>query len=581
MMKPAGVKYDHDFLVSAIESGISSGNKDGIGGAVRKPFSNTLMMSKGYYPRSKNAFYEWLLSKDIKIEDEVMVHLRWGTHGDKTIYNQHPYILGEKSTANKQTQLSELTTHSNNVETGVFAHNGVFNYEHYKNQDFGLSDTYNWGITHFGSENKIKALVNAPTVILGTKEIAESLVGERVCFMFPTRSMVYKGFFIDDKGYLFSNSGYKKYTVDRGGSSNIRGFSELLDNNDSDIYDQDDSLIDLPRFQGCGLGGFNLSTNFDEDSRYDQYWASKLNRRTLPLLPVKTSTSTEDTDTKPTEPVEEEVIISKSEAATIKKLVNSSFGYELSLPKLEAKVIELPKTTNNIHSRASYYNTKYSRKHKKLNLRPLDKVIGIKTPDYIAKYAVPGDFFLPIKLTEENRKNFIVTNIHEESYKSIIFEPQCRFSVGLVNENQVYLKGTHLNSVDNTDDDTCWLKRTPDEISKNFVIAPKQLFVPIYRDYMRLIDNYGAEMSLNKSKKLRNLVDTIIRDRKNEEKTKGTITDKEYPYEKQKYQGLALIEYFNNFSKVILELKEKSKQSSLFNEPYSLIDTHHMSKNFD
>jgi predicted glutamine amidotransferase len=159
-MKPSGVAYDHKFMLSAIESGIVT-NRDGIGGAVRKSSSNILRMNKGYYNNSKEAFYKWLKNQDIQPEDEVLVHLRWGTNGSKTIYNQHPYILGEKSTLNNFGVVSELTVDDDDVQTGVFAHNGIFSGNEYEAFDMNLSDTYNWGLSYFRTDKQIQALINS------------------------------------------------------------------------------------------------------------------------------------------------------------------------------------------------------------------------------------------------------------------------------------------------------------------------------------------------------------------------------------------------------------------------------------
>jgi len=570
MMKPSGVAYDHKFMLSAIESGIVT-NRDGIGGAVRKSSSHILRMSKGHYNHSKQDFYRWLKSQDIQAEDEVLVHLRWGTNGSRTIYNQHPYILGEKSTMSRIGIVSELTTEDDDVKTGIFAHNGIFSGYEYECFDEGLSDTYNWGLSYFRSDKQIEALKNAPHALIATNlTLANSLKGEKVCFMFPDREMIILGTFINDEGYLFSNSGYKSYTEDRGGSSNRGSESNLLRNKFHNLVDiEDEEEENFPSF--CGINtGFNLSdqqTNFNLGSETDD---EKLFNDWLERTSINTDS----------EPVVEELeIISKAQVAVVRKLVNSSFEYELKLPKIEVKVIPIGRHSN----KAEYFNTKYNKRHN-LNLGPLDKVIKVTSKDDVAlnsKYAIAADFSLPIKLTNENCKHFTLVNIQEEARNNLIFPPDTQFTVGTVTLDNVYIRGTIYGESNISDDDyTEYVIRTHDQIGNNFKIRPKHSMIPVYRDYMKLVERFGIEISLNKSKTLKNLTFSIQTQVNKEKSLKGYATDKAYNFVKNHYNGIALVEFYNNFVKDILDAKANKKlnlagpKESLFDEPYTLIDNH-------
>lgn len=570
MMKPSGVVYNHELLLRAIESGIVT-NRDGIGGAVRKSSSHILRMSKGHFNHSKQDFYRWLKSQDIQAEDEVLVHLRWGTNGSRTIYNQHPYILGEKSTMSRIGIVSELTTEDDDVKTGIFAHNGIFSGYEYECFDEGLSDTYNWGLSYFRSDKQIEALKNAPQALIATNlTLANSLKGEKVCFMFPDREMIILGNFIDDEGYLFSNSGYKSYTEDRGGSSNKGSESNLLRNKFHNLVDiEDEEEENFPNF--CGINtGFNLSdqqTNFNLGSETAD---EKLFNDWLERTSVNTDS----------EPIAEELeIISKAQVAVVRKLVNSSFEYELKLPKIEVKVIPIARHSN----KAEYFNTKYNKRNN-LNLGPLDKVIKVTSKDDVAlnsKYAIVSDFSLPIKLTNENCKHFTLVNIQEEVRGNLIFPPDTQFTVGTVTLDNVYIRGIIYGESSISDDDyTEYVIRTHDQIGNNFKIRPKHSMIPVYRDYMKLVERFGTEISLNKSKTLKNLTFSIETQVNKEKSLKGYATDKAYNFVKQHYNGIALVEFYHNFVKDILDAKANKKlnlagsKESLFDEPYTLIDNH-------
>lgn len=571
MMKPSGVVYNHELLLRAIESGLVT-NKDGIGGAVRKSSSNILRMNKGHFNHSKNDFYSWLKSQDIQPEDEVLVHLRWGTNGSKTIYNQHPYILGEKSTMSRIGIVSELSTEDDDVKTGVFAHNGIFSGHDYESYDANLSDTYNWGLSYFRSEKQIQALKAAPHALIATNlTLGNSLKGEKVCFMFPDRKMIVLGNFIDDRGYLFSNSGYKSYTEDRGGSSS-RGLLNKFHN----LIDDEDDSEECPSF--CGINtGFNLSdrqTRFNFSETPDEQLYNDFLERTSVKDSFEEAVIVADS-----EPVEEVEVISKAQVATVRKLVNSSFEYELKLPKIEVKIIPIAKHSN----KTDHFNNKYNNRSN-LKLGPLDKVIKVTAKDdevLNSKYRIAADFSLPIKITSENSKHFTVTNIYTENRGIVSFTPSSHFTIGAVTLDSVYLRGTILGEAGINDDDyTEYLIRTHDQIGNNFNIRPKHSMIPVYRDYMKLVERFGSAISLNKSKTLRNLTSSITTQINKDKATKGIVTDRVYQFVKNHYNGIALVEFYNNFVKDILDAKASKKlnlaspKESLFNEPYSLVDNH-------
>jgi len=583
MMKPSGVAYNHKFLLSAIKSGIQS-NRDGIGGAVRKGSSNILRMNKGHFNHSADDFYRWLKDQDIQTEDEVMVHLRMGTAGGRTIYNQHPYVLGEISTPSNLAAVSELTLDDDDVKTGVFAHNGIFSLRDYAEFDSKLSDTYNWGVTFFRTDKHIQALKDAPLALLASNlTLKNSLTYQKVCFMFPDREMLHFGKFINDRGYLFSNSGYITFTEDVGGSS-TRGSEDSTpityptNTRFRDTFeDEDEDKFELPKF--CGINtGFNLLGHQGEfpfgDSADEKDYVAWLERADS----KNTKRNIVDAEEITMTPTEEIEVISKSQVATVRKIVNSSFGYELKLPKIEPKVIPLVPS-----GRSDYFTKKYKGREKQFKLGPLDKIIKI-TPksddiDFNIKYSIAADFSLPIKLTNENCKHFTLTNINDEKRGNIIFTPDTQFTIGMVTLDNVYLRGVVLGEMNINDEDYSeYLIRTHDQIGNHFKIRPKHSMINVYRDYMKLVETFGTEISLNKSRTLKKLVFSIETAMKAYKAKTGFVDiTKTYSYIKKLYNAIALVEFYYNFVKYTLDAKDAQKEAakeSLFNEPYTLVDNH-------
>ncbi len=567
MMKPSGVKYDHDFIVSAINNGII-GNRDGLGGAIRKSSSNKLKLKKGFLNNTKKEFFQWLLDSNIQPEDELMVHLRWGTAGQKSVFNQHPYILGEKSRTNPIHNFSELTLESDDVKTGVFAHNGVFSMRDYTEQDSKLSDTYNWGITHFRSEGLINLLKNYPTSILSNRKIKDSLIGEKVCFMFPDAKMIVEGAFIKDQGYLFSNGGYRDYNnLDRGGKKvkNNYGYSELLG-------DEDD---EMPNFDSCGVG-FNLFMDVeDDDTKYKRWLAEKSHSNVEDVEIIEESVKEDTTKNTPVTKIIE--VISKDEDTRLKKIVQSSFSYDFSLEETTTPPV---KERDSVSKRMSYFNKKYK-------LGKLDKIIKIsKKPkaapssdDYFTKFAVPADFSLPITLTLTNKNRFTVSCINDEFADGNKFLPGTIFTIANVDIDFVTLRGQILtdDKIDEFDDYVVYLRRTHNEIGNNFKIQPRMSAINIYRDYMRLVQEYGAEISKNKSKILRNLQSSIAIAIKNNIAKQDNPGEREWTFIRAKYCGEALIEFYDNFVKYKLELEDEKKTriKSILSDPtFSNADNH-------
>lgn len=475
ILKPSGIVYDHNFIKWSVNNGISF-NRDGIGGAVRKQLSNTLMMNKGFFNNNVEYFYEWLLRADIKPEDELMIHLRQGTAGQKSTYNQHPYILGEDSTLNMMKE-AVLTLESDNVETGVFAHNGIFWRDTYYDFDTKLSDSYNWAQTNFGTKSEINQLKTDPN-ILKTGTIASEIIGQKVCFMFPDREMIREGNFISDRGVLFSNQGYKN------GNYNDRGGQHIL------------------------------SVDDDDEDSYLNYWTKSLSNSNL-FLPA---TINNEEKPKVTETVN---VITKDVSDEIKQIVDTNFSFTLDVVENNTNkptIINLPRSNRN------------------------PKKITIDVTNFKASYKSVEDLDIPISINNDNKDHFIL-KAKKEMTKSGKLIPQgkkffmynCYNAVGSNIVHAISLKSTDI------DDDSNYMTRYV-ELHNNFQIMPKIANFELYKDYMKLVELYGTNMSKNAKKKLIQLTKSVSIGSK-------PAIRREIGFYKTKYDARALLLFYENFYK--------------------------------
>jgi hypothetical protein len=487
IIKPSNVKYDHDFIIWSVNNGITY-NRDGIGGAVRKQLTNTLLMNKGFFNNNVEHFYEWLKACDIQPGDELMIHLRQGTAGQKSTFNQHPYILGELPT--EGIRGAELTLDSDNVETGVFAHNGIFYNNSYFDVSKDLSDSYNWAYSYFGTEDEIKELKLKGEDAF-TASVNQDLIGQKVCFMFPDRELIRVGNYHSEKGFLFSNKGYTN------GSYNDRGGVQVKTNSSF----SDDDFED------------------DEHNPYNYWWVNALNNtRNLPA-------PSSNLDLPKTNSEETKVIsIDNKVDIEIKKKVNTSFDFSIEIletPKSDTKIINIGK------------NNKLSYFRKKPNI-----YINIDSDDNIN-----SNLDVYININNKNKDHFLlrakkdlVKITHTIKSDSIHYINNCYAS----SENPNYTHALSIKSIDFENDYTSVV--TTRSLNDDFQVMPKKVFAHIYKDYMKLVDLYGETISNNKRKKLRTLYDTINRINSSNINTVNN-------FYKTKFNSKALVMFYENFYK--------------------------------
>ncbi len=494
IIKPSNVKYDHDFIVWSVNNGITF-NRDGIGGAVRKQLSNTLLMNKGFFNTNVSYFYDWLKSCDIQPGDELMIHLRQGTAGQKSTYNQHPYILGELPTETPSGAI--LTLNSDDVKTGVFAHNGIFYSNSYFDVSKDLSDSYNWAYSYFGTENEIEELkLKGEDAFVGS--VNQDLIGQKVCFMFPDRELIKKGNFHSDKGFLFSNKGYSN------GSYNDRGGVEIKTNTLS--YD-------------------NYDDYEDESYLYNSWWNKALTEtRNLPA-------PSSNLDLPKTNSEETKIIsIDNKVDIEIKKKVNTSFDFSIEIletPKPDIKIINIGKNKPNTF----------------ININSDD---NINLDVYININNKNKDHFL-LKAKKDIVK---INHVIKSDSIHYIFNCYCN------SENPNRTHALSIKSVDFENDYTSVI--TTRTLNDDFQVIPKKAFAYIYKDYMKLVDLYGENISNNKRKKLRTLYDTINR-------VTNLQVNSVNNFYKTKFNSKALIMFYENFYKEETPKIKSRLENNLFN----------------
>ena len=199
-IKPSGTEVT-DKILDVIAS-TTMRYRCGVGFAYKRENKNVINFKKKV-DYSYKELYADLQKLELQAEDEIIWHGRAATHGDISDSNAHPYILGEVSF-----DKNKLTTEGSVRNTGVFAHNGIFNIR--SNHNPHLSDTYNYGIE----------ILTKPEVIELIKEDPE-LYGKmyakygwaKLAFLFPDVGIRYttndSDWIIDKElGCIFSNSGY-------------------------------------------------------------------------------------------------------------------------------------------------------------------------------------------------------------------------------------------------------------------------------------------------------------------------------------------------------------------------------------
>lgn len=200
---PKGVIKTKAALESFVESGMRT-NTDGSGFAAKK--EGLIILKKGF--RNSISILDAIEELELGMDDELIIHHRTGTSGLKNDINMHPFLV---TSNNKSLQ----TIDSNNAKLPAMVHNGVFGEFSDIKSDF--SDTYHF-VEYFMACKEIMKLMLFDTLKF-EKIYKDILSWNKLAFIFPDIDMIRIGQFVEDSGYFHSNTGYKSYVKDYGGSS--------------------------------------------------------------------------------------------------------------------------------------------------------------------------------------------------------------------------------------------------------------------------------------------------------------------------------------------------------------------------
>ncbi len=194
-------KVVEDFITSGFHS-----NTQGSGFMWKKANSNRIGISKGYF--NLEQLLKSYKKMKFTIDDEVVVHHRIGTSGNKDGANTHPFYLHEDiSICTKTEGLENLIAVCHN---GVFSHSKIGKY-----MTTGYSDTVAFANKYMTQPGLIELLIHNPDTF---ESVTDDFVdSDKLCFLFPDKDLLMIGNYIEDDGYYHSNSGYKRYTRNVGG----------------------------------------------------------------------------------------------------------------------------------------------------------------------------------------------------------------------------------------------------------------------------------------------------------------------------------------------------------------------------
>lgn len=222
---PKGTEKLNDKVENFIKQGLSS-NTDGSGIMWKKDKDNKVNIKKGLktFDDIKKAIEE----ANLTLEDELIIHHRIGTSGERNEINTHPFIVSEDYSVIKQIEGS--------FNLPAMAHNGVF--YSYTNYNSKFNDTFHF-TNEFIAIPEVLSLLKNKTALF--KELFTPKLGtNKLAFLFPDRDLLMIGNFVTEDGYYHSNGGYKKFVYDKGGSSsyyNMNNFKKHEANKNLELFD--------------------------------------------------------------------------------------------------------------------------------------------------------------------------------------------------------------------------------------------------------------------------------------------------------------------------------------------------------
>lgn len=226
LLVPKGVSKNTDFLFDSIRTA-STTNRDGMGYAHKSNKDNRVYLSKGY--TEVEDIINELRSRDIKDDDELIVHLRIGNKGSVNTDMCHPFVAS--------TDEEEVIINNMYADKPVFIHNGtLFKYSVTGSK---YSDTYFFARDFLSNKNVQNFLRNSKEDF--EKYFKDHISTSRFAVLFPNtdQEAVTIGSFTEDNGIFFSNDSYKDYRVRNIGGVNYYGHDYAVCDYDGFDYDDD------------------------------------------------------------------------------------------------------------------------------------------------------------------------------------------------------------------------------------------------------------------------------------------------------------------------------------------------------
>jgi hypothetical protein len=204
---PKGTKKGTEEVYKFIKSGMDS-NTSGSGYMFKRDGDNKITIRKGFF--NYGALIESLKSENLNDNDELVVHHRIPTSGNKNDLNCHPFVVSDIH--------EEVIMTNGSTEKPCMAHNGIFSrIIHFENLNPDFSDTYAFTRYIMGNPRMYEIFTSDYHLF---ETLTSHIVGtDKLVFLFPDKDLKMIGNYIEDNGYFHSNTGYKRYTYDRGGSS--------------------------------------------------------------------------------------------------------------------------------------------------------------------------------------------------------------------------------------------------------------------------------------------------------------------------------------------------------------------------
>lgn len=239
-------------------------NPDGAGFMYNDIRKNHVVIKKGFM--NFDSFYDAICNIPDSKNKTVITHCRISTHGNISPENTHPFPI-----TNKKKELMLL----NNTTNLSIVHNGCIPI---KVSDNTISDTMEYIKTKLFKKYKKNSRFYYDKYTL---DDIKDEIQSKMCFLLPSGEyiLVNEEKFIEDNGYIYSNSSYIPYTYKNESSSD--NYYEWIDINDGIMCAnllEPDSYISVDGYKVFGCDEDIFISENDEVYIYDEnYFPMKLN----------------------------------------------------------------------------------------------------------------------------------------------------------------------------------------------------------------------------------------------------------------------------------------------------------------